>query len=107
MTRSGPLSEVKALMHHMADRLRHAPVRPPAREVVRMQILMAATGQRRAQPQPAQMPVRAKHPDRGLRQQRMLTARPEIGSDNPSFVCTTPLSPTSWSGLASQAIRIR
>jgi hypothetical protein len=25
MTRSGPLSGVNALMHHMADRLRHGP----------------------------------------------------------------------------------
>jgi len=44
-----------------------------------MQPLMAAARQRRAQPQPAQVPVGAKHRGRGFRQQRMLTARREIG----------------------------
>lgn len=52
-------------------------------EVIRMQALVAAARQRRAQPQPAQMPVRAKHRGRGLRQQRMLTARRESAVRQP------------------------
>ena len=56
-----------------------------AREVIGMQSLMAAARQRRAQLQPAQVPVRAKHPHRGLRQQRMPAARREIGVRQPQL----------------------
>ena len=48
-----------------------------------MQALVAAARQRRAQPQPAQVPVGAKDRGRGLRQQWMLTARCEIGVRQP------------------------
>ena len=50
-----------------------------------MQSLMAAARQRRAQLQPAQVPVRAKHRGRGFGQQWMLTARLEIGVRQPQF----------------------
>jgi hypothetical protein len=42
-----------------------------------MQSLVAAAGQRRAQLQPAQLPVRAEHRGRGPGQQRVVTARRE------------------------------
>ena len=54
-----------------------------AREVVGVQTLVAAARQRGAQPQPAQVPVGAKHRSRGFYQQWMLTARREIGVRQP------------------------
>jgi hypothetical protein len=54
-----------------------------AREVVGVQTLVAAARQRRAQLQPAKVPVRAKHRGRGLDQQRVLTARREIAVRQP------------------------
>ena len=54
-----------------------------AREVVGVQTLVAAAGQRRAQSQPGQVPVRAKHRGRGFGQQWMLTARREIAARQP------------------------
>jgi len=75
MTRSGPLSGVKAVIHHMADSVCH---RPAVRLFeVGMQPLVAAAGQGCAEAQRGQIPIRPEHRCRGLSQQRMVAARRE------------------------------